>query len=94
LYLVGLPRYPIIKTPINDFLTNEEVLPIIQKDALMSLVQWSQAHGQKLKPTELESNAQSLAKPSPSSKKPSHQFGSRSGSAAIDETKSIERGLS
>jgi hypothetical protein len=34
-------------------LTNEEVLPIIQKDALMSLVQWSQAHGQKLKPTEL-----------------------------------------
>ncbi|HSN22920.1 MAG TPA: hypothetical protein VLS45_01915, partial [Methylomicrobium sp.] len=77
-----------------DFLTNEEVLPIIQKDALMSLVQWSQAHGQKLKPTELESNAQSLAKPSPSSKKPSHQFGSRTGSTPIDETKSIERGLS
>jgi len=68
-------------------------LPIIQKDALMSLVQWSQAHGQKLKPTELESNAQPLAKPSPSSKKPSHQFDSRTGSAPIDETTN-ERGLS
>jgi hypothetical protein len=87
-------RYPIIKTPINDFLTNEEVLPIIQKDALMSLVQWSQAHGQKLKPTQLEANAEPLAKSSPSSKKSSHQFGSRAGSTPIDETKSIERGLS
>ncbi len=35
---------------------------------------------------------QPLAKPSPSSKKPSHQFGSRTGSAPIDETKTIERG--
>ena len=43
-------------------------MPIIKKNALMSLVQWSQAHGQKLKPTELESNAQPLAKPSPSKK--------------------------
>jgi hypothetical protein len=60
----------------------------------MSLVQWSQAHGQKLKPTELESNVQPLAKPSPSSKKPAHQFDSRTGSAPIDETKPIERGLS
>jgi hypothetical protein len=74
-------------------LTNEEVLPI-KKDALMSLVQWSQAHGQELKPTELESNAKPLAKPSPSSKKLSHQFDSRTGSAPIDETKTIERGLS
>jgi len=48
----------------------------------------------KLKPTELESNAQPLAKPSPSSKKPSHQFGSRTGSTPIDETKSMERVLS
>jgi hypothetical protein len=60
----------------------------------MSLAQWSQAHGQKLKLTELESNAQPVAKPSPSSKKPSHQFGSRTDSTPIDETKSIERGLS
>jgi hypothetical protein len=87
-------RYPIIKTPINDFLTNEEVLPIIQKDALMSLVQWSQAHDQKLKPIELESNAKPLAVPSPSSKKASHQFGSRTGSTPIDEAKTIERGQS
>jgi hypothetical protein len=87
-------RYPIIKTSINELLTNEEILPIIHKDALMSLVRWSQAHGQKLKPSECESQFQPLAEPSPSSKKPSDQFGSRTGSAPTDETNSIERGLS
>jgi DNA invertase Pin-like site-specific DNA recombinase len=73
-------------------LTNEEILPIIQKDALMSLVRWSQSHGQKLKPIECESQFQPLAEPSPSSKKPSDQLGSRTGSAPIDETNPIERG--
>jgi hypothetical protein len=89
-----LLRYPIIKTPINEFLTNEEILPIIHKDALMSLVRWSQAHGQKLKPSECESKFQPLAEPSHPSKKPSDQLGSGTGSAPIDETNSIERGLS
>ena len=86
-------RYPIIKTPINEFLTNEEIPPIIQKDALMSLVRWSQAHGQKLKPSEYESEFQPLAEPSHPSKKPSDQLVSGTGSAPIDETNSIERGL-
>lgn len=35
----------------------------------MSLVRCSQAHGQKLKPSECESKFQPLAEPSPSSKK-------------------------
>lgn len=60
----------------------------------MSLVRWSQAHDQKLKPNECESGFQSLAEPTLSSKIPSDQLGSRTGSAPIDETNPIERGLS
>jgi hypothetical protein len=37
---------PSQKISIIDFLTNEEMLPIIQKDPLISMVIWSQAHGQ------------------------------------------------
>ena len=88
------PRYPIIKTPINEFLTNEETPPIIHKNALMSLVRWSQAHGQKLKSSECESEFQPLAESSHASKKSSDQLDSGTGSAPIDETNSIERGLS
>uniref|UniRef100_UPI001C4F4474 hypothetical protein n=1 Tax=Crenothrix polyspora TaxID=360316 RepID=UPI001C4F4474 len=81
-------RYPINKTSIKDFLTNEEVLPIIQKSALMSLVQWSQAHAQELKRT--ESDCQPLAQPSYSPKKSPGQSGGRLSTAPNDEDHSIE----
>jgi len=85
------PRYPIIKTSIKDFLTNEEVLPIIQKSALMSLVQWSQAHGQELKRT--ESDCQSLAQSTFPPKKSPAQSVVRLSATPIDEDNSSEGGL-
>jgi len=60
----------------------------------MSLVRWSQAHGQKLKPNECESGFQSLAEPSLPQKSHLINLVAELVSAPIDETNPIERGLS
>ena len=69
-------------------MTNEDVLPIIKKSALMSLAQWSQAHAKELERT--QSDSQSLAQSPASQKKSSGQSGGRSGTSPIDENHPIK----
>ncbi|MCH9698640.1 MAG: hypothetical protein K0U68_11100 [Gammaproteobacteria bacterium] len=58
-------------------MTNEHVLPIISKEALLSLVHWSQTHGQPVKPS--DPDCPSLERPPSPSQKSSHQCHSGTG---------------
>jgi len=70
-------------------LTNEEVFPIISKEALLSLVHWSQAHGQQVKPTDSDI-IPTLERPPSPSQKVSHQ--SHSGIGATPTVKATPTG--